>query len=973
MSQDGDFDGIVAGHIQDEDLDPDGIFGGVVEPANEGSPRCGKRKRGQGRVSPYDGTCIVWLVGDLAAGSGSENPAVCAPPDAPSKSVVALALVSWLFAEPSDSAQADHEAVTQADRLGGTVLGYVRYSLLSVWRLSQLFALPQSENGYYGTVEAVSWIIEFGSYQVDGPTGGQTVASVLAPFAHLQTGIHMMSWTRLYDVLLQDLPALFHSMAIRGKTVLKDMIADFPPAFLIKRWRADRGVAFKRARVDSASRKAPQKRSKDDILYQKRSKDDILYELPKNLRPWRPRAPRPRVHRRPSVDPLVLIRAAGFARYLRDMRDFRPALQAADAFERPATEDELRDTSSDPCRSLLATTFQRLDIVDCLIHRRRFAADFEHDTLVSINVYSDSSPNAGEEIQGMVADILREDEEPVRVILPAGTLAYGLFDGISKAICLLHSFWMLAGPTYLLLSYVLSKVVSVTTDYGTELSTLTMDDCVLAYCLWMGGLPLGQCKQYVNKGARWLPNALRVGGWCHSWGNIMRLVAESCPEWTRYLAMVRDVVPFFRNPSWRFFLSRKLKALDIPGLDLTPLLKGPCQIAKWRYETIAAAFVDLLTYRDVCRHFLLEWFSTSKETELIRKAWTAVQDDQWWAFLSTTSREMFTPCELARHWGMVCKCLGHQMVRHEMGNKSIRIKCWWNSRRLSQAEEFIFNFVADRRTRYTSLTQAECEGNQIVFGQTKALLLKVCSLARGFFKYLSAPPWSFHLCSTPEGARICLEHVGEIAMDLHDPFTRDTMETFSADIEARAGGAELTLALSLALRRFDTIALDESAGEGYHRATTREKSRAVGSKALHLKQATRRKDVMRNIGSFRANGRSRADAVLRFEFEHWPRILQTQRKRRWAAPRLRKGVVLKRVYREDAKSLEDWRSVVSRENDPFKPEREQLGNVDACKREYLLAITKVGEQYSVPIRVEPSAADGAEIAGEATERPLFFF
>ena len=214
-------------------------------------------------------------------------------------------------------------------------------------------------------------------------------------------------------------------------------------------------------------------------------------------------------------------------------------MQQAQNYECPELEDQKRDTSVDPRKPGLVRAFEQIDVVDCLLHRRRFRADFAHDNLLAINLFSDKSPNSGDELQGMVMVVWRKQGAPMNVIMTGATLNYGHTDVISITVCLLHAMWLMAGPEYPILSYVLSKVISTTTDSGGEMSTLTMLDCAEAYCAWMSGTDILRCRTLVNKDQRWLPNALRVAGWSHVMGNAMKAIAESCADWPRYLKMLR--------------------------------------------------------------------------------------------------------------------------------------------------------------------------------------------------------------------------------------------------------------------------------------------------------------------------------------------------------------------------------------------------------------------------------------------------
>ena len=75
-------------------------------------------------------------------------------------------------------------------------------------------------------------------------------------------------------------------------------------------------------------------------------------------------------------------------------------------------------------------------------------------------------PSSSESIQGVVMGVFRKDRELGRITLLGSSLSYSQVDAISKAIALLHAPWLFAGLFYPPLKCVLSKVISLTTDFG---------------------------------------------------------------------------------------------------------------------------------------------------------------------------------------------------------------------------------------------------------------------------------------------------------------------------------------------------------------------------------------------------------------------------------------------------------------------------------------------------------------------------
>jgi hypothetical protein len=94
----------------------------------------------------------------------------------------------------------------------------------------------------------------------------------------------------------------------------------------------------------------------------------------------------------------------------------------------------------------------------------------------------------------------------------------------------------------------------------------------------------------VNPRERLLPMALRISGWSHLYGNLMKSIAKCHPLWPGILQACRDLVSFYRMASWRDHLKLVLAG---GRCDLRPLGHGVAGFAKWRYETISICMVEL--------------------------------------------------------------------------------------------------------------------------------------------------------------------------------------------------------------------------------------------------------------------------------------------------------------------------------------------------------------------------------------------
>ena len=248
---------------------------------------------------------------------------------------------------------------------------------------------------------------------------------------------------------------------------------------------------------------------------------------------------------KPSVDPLVLLRGLSFSSKLRSARDFSDALGLAHEYDHP--DEEPRDASRDPGRSTLDRATARADIVAMLLQRRFFRADALCDEIEFITVYSDASPVVGGELQGMILDVWRKDGTRDRMVLPGGSLCYSMFDAVSKTVGLLWALWLVCGPEKFVLKYVLSNIGNICTDMGIEVGTLQMPDILDALLGWIGGTNLESLRGLVRHDRRLFGRAVRIAGWSHQMGNVMKQVANSLIDWPRKLEQCRALTHFWKT------------------------------------------------------------------------------------------------------------------------------------------------------------------------------------------------------------------------------------------------------------------------------------------------------------------------------------------------------------------------------------------------------------------------------------------
>ena len=219
---------------------------------------------------------------------------------------------------------------------------------------------------------------------------------------------------------------------------------------------------------------------------------------------------------------------------------------------------------------------------------------------------------------------------------------------------------------------------------------------------------------------------------------------------------------------------------------------------------------------------------------------------------------------------------------------------------MSQAWEFQEARILEHRDRAEKLKEEDVEGDQELLGILKHLLLELASMLEDVFKYMDQPPWCFARCDTEQGCKDFLQKVAAHPMAQHDPLTRKLVAECGDHLKERAEGGELHSVLSDWVRFMRTTPLDESAGEGYHRSTNKEKERASASSSTHLKRTVRRAGALAHVRSWRRKYGIRGVACIRHEWYTWKHILQGEGKHMLRPKRVSTKRVIATVYREDA-------------------------------------------------------------------------
>ena len=435
----------------------------------------------------------------------------------------------------------------------------MQYIVHQAWRLQTFVPAPATDINELREPHHRLDLLErtLDEYVVDPPTRVRDLARDVVDNVRCVVG--WFSCALLSTIFSAQLPAVLYSVPLGTRTQVKDLIPQFPAPWVVAALRKRFNV---RTRTPAA---VTERNAAKDYV-------DAVCELPqrKRRRAGADTAEEPPPRRRCVLDPIRQLKAMLFSRHLKSQHDFAEAMADAFAFQRNA-EPEDRDRSRDVSRATLDRGAGRLDALGCLLHRRTWHADRMADAIECVNLVTDASPNSGFELQGMAAVIRRTDASWYVMNFPGSSLAYGMADAVTKCVALLWGIFLLCGPAYDDIAYVCKKVFCITTDFGLEILTVEMVNILPAFMRWIAGEPLESLGPYVRYGERLFPNAIRLYGWSHCFGNLAKGAAKADETWPKKLDQLRALVKFWRNSTWR---THCIKALRGRGVDTAPLKKA---------------------------------------------------------------------------------------------------------------------------------------------------------------------------------------------------------------------------------------------------------------------------------------------------------------------------------------------------------------------------------------------------------------
>lgn len=413
-----------------------------------------------------------------------------------------------------------------------------------------------------------------------------------------------------------------------------------------------------------------------------------------------------------------------------------------------------------------------------------------------------------------------------RRMLPFLHVGVCMLSAFGKCMALLWQLFLVVGPDYMLMRSFLSRVRSITTDFGTERLLSNLGDVFHSFCRSVGiSIPLGALV-----GTRIFPRALHAPGWRHSCdGIIKRSLSCGCKWFPWFLDRLKNVISFLRESmsdiSEELCLNGKSQLADVLG---SVSLEN---FAKWRWCTCYAVVSSLSDIWDTfCLVFPTLQFVRKLKANASRipKVRSAVFDEDFTRHLAFVY--WFTK-HMTRLLNWAGSCICHQA--EFLAGKSV--SCDRKGRLLPIASTYLdesLRCMLDEGNAFTSYTFNNCSDEVLASYQSCARLGYATGKVK--FEYLNLPPYSFARLGQPGVQQSILKFWNSKPLDHHHVATIEVMsegspsrsvfdalgDTISDTIPEPLGGL---------CNSVKDIPLDDNICEGPHAAAKRwgEQTRAA--------------------------------------------------------------------------------------------------------------------------------------------------
>ena len=181
----------------------------------------------------------------------------------------------------------------------------------------------------------------------------------------------------------------------------------------------------------------------------------------------------------------------------------------------------------------------------------------------------------------MVLQLMLSKNEALFRILPGVALLYGEYGVVHKSVALLWALYLVCGLNYALIEWLLSKICSLTTDQGCEFGIGSMPNFFPYFYSWLNRTSGTGDRCSIDWTSTLLPNSIRVAGWGHLHGGLMKTACNFAQHWPQIVKGMRILSAFFRVTSWRRRVADYAQG-RLPDVK-TLMERSYPSLAKWRY------------------------------------------------------------------------------------------------------------------------------------------------------------------------------------------------------------------------------------------------------------------------------------------------------------------------------------------------------------------------------------------------------
>lgn len=340
---------------------------------------------------------------------------------------------------------------------------------------------------------------------------------------------------------------------------------------------------------------------------------------------------------------------------------------------------------------------------------------------------------------------------------------------------MLHSIWLVAGPSLEGVAWFLSSVCSLTTDMGVERGLCDMGNLLPLFAEHVGI----ECPASLAKSPYLFPNAIFIPGWNHIFSNLLKDGLSSLSVWPAMLERLRSFCTFFKTADYRETWQRHL---GDKGIECKVLDSFSAGFAKWRWQTIYTVLRQIRRLSDLCQnHFDASLWKNVQDQRHLHTVEGCCNDRSFWVWVEVfyTIAEVL---EEARVWGCVCRCHEAELLG------GATLECKMKSRRLHEAGPRVQGLAKNMLQKATMMTLTDCGGDEQVLSDAVFVLRKIAGLLVQKFEFLDTVPWLFARADEPQQAEACLQQWESVPQEKHHRVTVAIMQKFKKDIDMVVAG-----------------------------------------------------------------------------------------------------------------------------------------------------------------------------------------